>query len=113
MLNSFDSFCACKTCRLPQRQMILCQPLSKQTDFLLAVCVDSKEMERNLYLSKTHLISFAASLRPLAITMLTKRPKTRLESTGTSPGIWTLVYGLWTEDDLGLPTGPLTIKKTL
>ena len=38
---------------------------------------------------------------------------TRLETTGTSPGIWILVYGLWTEDDSGLPTGPLTITKTL
>ena len=24
-----------------------------------------------------------------------------------------MVYGLWTEDDSGLPTGPLTITKTL
>ena len=43
---------------------------------------------------------------------------TRLESTGTIPGIWTLVFMefgllLWTEDDSGLPTGPLTITKTL
>ena len=29
-------------------------------------------------------------------------------------GIWSLVYGLllWTEDDSGLPTGPLTITQT-
>ena len=34
---------------------------------------------------------------------------TRLESTGTSPGIWNLDFGLCTkEDDLGLPTGPLS-----
>ena len=48
--------------------------------------------------------------------------KTRLESTGTIPGIWNLEFGLWTldffyglrtEDDSGLPTRPLTITKIL
>ena len=29
------------------------------------------------------------------------------------PGIWNLVYGLWTEDDSGLRTGPLTFSRTL
>ena len=47
---------------------------------------------------------------------------TRHESTGTSPGIWTLEIGLWfmdfglllwTKDDSGLPTRPLNITKTL
>ena len=28
-------------------------------------------------------------------------------------GLLQLVYGLWTEDDSGLPTGPHTITKTL
>ena len=30
-------------------------------------------------------------------------------------GIWFMDFGilLWTKDDSGLPTGPLTIKKTL
>ena len=52
----------------------------------------------------------------IAVTMTKKQSKikaTILESTGTSPGIWNLVYGLLTEDDSGLPTGPLTITKTL
>ena len=41
--------------------------------------------------------------------------RTRLESTGTIPGVWNLDFGLllWTEDDSGLPTGPLTFTKTL
>ena len=46
--------------------------------------------------------------------------QTRLESTGTSPGIWNWDFSLWTLDffyrltnDSGLPTRPLTITKTL
>ena len=50
--------------------------------------------------------------------LFSQESNTRLEWTGTSPGIWKLDYGLWNldffyEDDLGLQTGSYSITKTL